>query len=193
MISWKRSLKRLNEEYETAKKKRQALDSLLDAGRISQSTHDMFSMEISEAITEVERQQKALVQKMRSKMVELEEQVKTLEILLANFEIQHVTGEVDDRVYQREINVLSMGLEVSKQELTTIKDAVDQLSSGNLIVEETATQPTAQGEEAPKEETKTVVECVEVSKTEEPKIVEELSEGQQPLEHAVEGEEKPAA
>ena len=183
----------MNEEYETAKKKRQALDSLLDAGRISQSTHDVFSMEISEAVTEIERQQRALVQKMRSKMVELEEQVKTLEILLANFEIQHVTGEVDDKVYQREINVLSMGLEVSKQELATIKDAVDQLSSGNLIVEEIATQPPAQSEETPKEETKTVVEYVEVSQTEEPKIVEELSEGQQPLEQTVESEEKPAA
>jgi len=86
-----------------------------------------------------------------------------------------------------------MGLEVSKQELATIKDAVDQLSSGNLIVEETATQPPAQSEETPKEETKTVVECVEVSQTEEPKIVEELSEGQQPLEQTVESEEKPAA
>jgi hypothetical protein len=125
----------LGEEYEVARKKKRALDTLLETGRISQSTHDLFSIEIAESMTDIERQQKAMTDKMNAKIVELEEQVKTLEILLANFEIQHVTGEVDDEVYQREISVLSMGLETSKDELDAMKNATEQLSRGNFLEE----------------------------------------------------------
>ena len=136
LISWKHSFRRLGEEYEVARKKKQALDTLLDTGRISQSTHDLFSVEIAESMTDIERQQKTMTDKMNAKIVELEEQVKTLEILLANFEIQHVTGEVDDEVYQREIAVLSVGLETSRNELDAMKDATDQLSRGNFFESE---------------------------------------------------------
>jgi hypothetical protein len=136
MISWKHSFEELNEEHEMTKKKKQALDNLLNTGRISQSTHELFSMEIAEAVTDIERRQKALLQKMNSKMVELEEQIKTLEILLTNFEVQHVIGEVDEETYQREINVLSMGLETSRLELDSIKEAADQLACGNVFTKQ---------------------------------------------------------
>ena len=68
LISWKHSFKRLNEENEMTKKKKQALDNLLNTGKISQSTYDLFNNEIDEAITEIERQEKALLEKMNSKM-----------------------------------------------------------------------------------------------------------------------------
>ncbi len=133
LISWKHSFKRLKEEYETAKKKKQALDNLLNAGRISQSTFDLFNKEINEAIVEIERQEKALLEKINSKMKELEERIKMLEMFFANFEIQHVTGEVDEEVYQREIALLSMGLETAKHELDAIREAANQLSSAAQI------------------------------------------------------------
>jgi hypothetical protein len=136
MISWKRSLWTLNEEYEVARKKKQALDNLLSTGRISQSTHDMFDMEIAEAIDEIENRQKTLLQKMNVKIAQLGDQVKTLEILLADFEIEHITGEIDEETYQREINVLSMGLETSRLELNSIKEAADQLASGGIFVKQ---------------------------------------------------------
>ncbi|MEM3536393.1 MAG: CdvA-like protein [Candidatus Bathyarchaeia archaeon] len=133
MISWKHSFKRLNEEFEMAKKKRQALENLLNSGRISQSTYEVFNSEIASAISEIERQQRDLLEKMNSKMRELEEQIKTLEMLFANFEIQHVAGEVEEEVYQHEISLLSTGLEAARRELETVKEAVNQLSSSMQI------------------------------------------------------------
>jgi len=133
LISWKHSFKRLSEEYEMSKKKKQALDNLLNTGRISQPTYDLFSKEVDEAIAEIERQHKALLEKMDSKMKELEGQIKTLEIILANFEIQHVSGEVDEEVYQREISLLSVGVETARHELDAIREAMNQLSSGIQI------------------------------------------------------------
>ena len=134
MISWKQSFRRLNEEFEVARKKKQALDGLLSRGRISQATYDVFSREIDEAIGEIERQQQALQEKMTAKADEIEGQIRTLETLLANFEIQHVTGEVDDDVYERQVDLLTVGLENARQELDMVKDAASQLSMGNVTV-----------------------------------------------------------
>jgi hypothetical protein len=169
LISWKHSFKKLNEENEMAKKKKQALDNLLNTGRISQSTYDLFNNEMDEAIAEIERQQKALLEKMNSKMEELEEQIKTLEMLLANFEIQHVTGEVDEEVYQREIGVLSMGIETAKQELDTVREAVNQLSSGMQISStEVVVEQKMEPQSAETEVSEPKVEVVEEKLSESP-------------------------
>ena len=127
VISWKHSFNRLSEEYEIAKKKQQALDGLYEKGRISQSTHDSYNNEIATTIAEIEKQQQDLVSKMAMKTAELENQIKTLEMLLTNYEIQHVTGEIDDSTYTQEINLFNNGLETAKHELQTIQDAMNQL------------------------------------------------------------------
>ena len=169
LISWKHSFRKLNEENEMAKKKKQALDNLLNTGRISQPTYDLFNSEIDEAIAEIERQQKALLEKMNFKMEELEAQIKTLEMLLANFEIQHVTGEVDEEVYQREIGVLSMGIETAKHELDGVREAVNQLSSGMQILStEVAVEQKIEPQSAENEVSQPKVEVVEEKLPESP-------------------------
>lgn len=142
LISWKHSFERINEEYEIVKRKKQALDNLLNNGKISQSTYDSFNQEMNNAVAEIERQQKALLEKMNSKVNELEQQVKILEILLANFEIQHATGEIDEEIYQRKTELLSMGLEAARQELDVNKEAVNQFSGDIQITEAIVPPPT---------------------------------------------------
>ena len=127
LISWKNSFNRLNEEYEIAHKKKRALDNLFEKGRISQSTRDSFDSEIAVAIAEIEKQQQELVKKMQQKTGELENQIKTLEMLLANYEIQHVAGEIDENTYELEINLLSSGFETAKHELENLREAANQL------------------------------------------------------------------
>jgi len=128
LISWKHSFNRLDEEFQIANKKKQALSSLLDSGKISQPTYDLFNTEINQAITEIERQQRALLEKMNNKTMELADQIKTLEMLLANYEIQHVTDEIDEETYQRENELLTVGLETARHELNTLKEAMKQLA-----------------------------------------------------------------
>lgn len=171
MISWKHSFRRLNEEYEIAKKKKQALDNLLENGRISQSTHEMFDKEIGDAIAEIERRRKDLLEKMNSKIKELESQIKTLEVLVANYEIQHVTGEVEEDVYQREINLLSVGLDNARKELDAMKEALNQLS-GNVQIPTADVAP--QQEIKPQlEEAKIEVEAVEIKDADSPQTPQE--------------------
>ena len=68
LISWKYTFKRLNEEYEIAKKKQQALDNLYATGKISQSTRDSFNIEINAAIVAIEKQQKELAEGMQRRL-----------------------------------------------------------------------------------------------------------------------------
>ena len=140
LISWKHSFERINEEYEIVKRKKQALDDLLSTEKISQSTYDSFNQEMNDAVAEIEKQQKALLEKMNSKVNDLEQQVKILETLLANFEIKHVTGEIDEEIYQRKTELLSIGLETARQELDVTKESVNQFS-GDIQITEAITPP----------------------------------------------------
>ena len=143
LISWKYTFKRLNEEYEIANKKKQALDKLFESGKISQSTRDSFTNDINAAIVQIEKQQKELIENMQLKTQELENQIKTLEILLANYEIQHVVGEIDEQIYQQEINLLTTGLETTRNELNVIKQSANQLCSPPSIQAPAAPEPVA--------------------------------------------------
>jgi hypothetical protein len=122
-------LSRLKEEYELTKKKKEALGDLLNARKISQSTYSLFKREIDDAVEEIEGQRKALLEKMASKAMELEERIRALEIILANFEIQHVAGEVDDDAYRRETALICTGLETARKELDSVENWMNRLSS----------------------------------------------------------------
>jgi hypothetical protein len=147
VISWKYTFKKLNEEYEIANKKKQALENLYQTGKISQATKDSFAGDIESAIVEIEKQRKDLAERMQGKTQELEGQIKTLEMLLANYEIQHVIGEIEDEIYTREINLLSNTLEATRHELSIIKDASNQLCPEEISVQ-TPEAPTVAAEVA---------------------------------------------
>ncbi|MGB9684293.1 MAG: CdvA-like protein [Candidatus Bathyarchaeales archaeon] len=189
MISWKRSFERLSEEHGAVLKKKQALNSLFNSGKISQSTFDLFDKEMDEALAEIEAQKKALVDKMAAKMKEVEEQIRILERLLANFEIQHVSGEVEEETYQREISLLSTGLETARQELNAIKEAMDKLTGSPQTEESAAPQPTVEAENIESTDVgKLEVETVEPQTEAEPQALAENPPETQLPETKAEGE-----
>jgi len=126
LISWKHSFNRLNEEFEMVQKKKQALDNLYETGRISQSTHDSFNNDIDIVLKEIEKQQDALLNKMQKTTKELDDQIMILETLLANYEIQHAVGEIEEDNYQNEIHILNTGLDSAKRELEKVKEALGE-------------------------------------------------------------------
>ncbi|MEE8632423.1 MAG: CdvA-like protein [Candidatus Bathyarchaeia archaeon] len=127
MISWKYSLEKIIGELELAQKKKDALEKLLNEEKVSQPTYDSFTRQIDTGIAEIEERQTLLVQKMRNKIKEMEEQMRLLEVLLVNSEIRRVSGEIEEETYSRENTVLSLGLDTTKGELVKIKDAITSL------------------------------------------------------------------
>lgn len=147
MISWEYSFEKISKDLELAKKKKQALDDLFGTGKISQFTYDSFNKGLTDTIAEIETHRKALAEKMTSKIAELEQQVNTLEMFLANAEILYAAGEIDDELHTRESNAFTQGLEATKQELEVIKEVVANLMPEKMEL----TLPPAPGEivEAP--------------------------------------------
>lgn len=173
----------IRKELETTKRKKQALDNLFSAGKISQATYDYIAKDLDEAINEVESRQKILTDKLTSKIGELEEQTSALEMFLANLEIGHATGEFSDELYQREGGYLSLGLENAKRELTNIRDTL--LS---IIPEEVTPAPTPEPSEAVEAETE-----AEAEKTEEAPTEEEVAVPEEGVSEAPSEEEAPVA
>lgn len=179
LFSWKRSFEKISSEYETVLKKRQALNNLYSSGKISQSTFELFSREMDEALKEIEKQKNVLLERMAAKVKEVEEQIKVLERLLANYEIQHVGGEISEEEYQQEITLLSLGLENARKELNTIKETMDCLAGIPKTAEALTVQPTIKPEAVAETNVGPVeVETVEV-KEETQRLTENATETQQ--------------
>lgn len=127
VISWKYSLERLDKELELTNKKKQALENLFSTGKISQGSYENLNTELTGVVIDIENRRKTLVDKITSKINDLEQQTAMLEKLFAESEIRQAAGEADDESYAHESNVLTLGLEATKQQLAEIKMAVDKL------------------------------------------------------------------
>ncbi len=126
LISWKRSYETVSSELELVNRKKQALDGLLNTGRISQSTYDYLNKDISEALKAIEQNFKALMEKMTSRASELENQLKSLEIFLADLEIHYAAGEIEEEAHGHQADAISLGLEATKKELGTLKELLSR-------------------------------------------------------------------
>lgn len=159
MISWKYSFEAAVKELEMVRRKKQALDSLFNTGKISASTYEHLNKEITNAITAIEADQKALTEKMTLRAGELENQIKSLEMFLANLEIHHATGELDEEAYKHQSDAITLGLETTKQELNAIKEALVKLIPEAPAPTEEQIEPQETPTEAPIEEAQETVEA----------------------------------
>lgn len=125
---WKYIYELASKDLELLRKKKQALDDLLSANKISKLTYEHLNREISEALADVEKYLDTVICKMKSRIEDLEKQINILEIFLANVEILHVTGEIDDETYEKQSKALSMGLESMRNEVNEIRRALEKVT-----------------------------------------------------------------
>ncbi|RLI36923.1 hypothetical protein DRO55_02505 [Candidatus Bathyarchaeota archaeon] len=163
MSSWRYSFELVSKELELAKKKKKALDDLYTTGRISESTYKYIERELTEAIIDLEAHLKSLVEKMTARAEELEKQIRSLEIFLANLEIHYAAGDIDEESYRNQNNAITLGLEATKQELESIRNSLGKVKPEEKVeapkpevVEEKPTkekveEPTEVAPEAPSE------------------------------------------
>lgn len=122
---WKHIFELTAKELDLIRKKKQVLNDLLSSGKISQATYTHLSSEIEETLNAMERYHESIIGKMRCRAQELEKQIGVLEIFLANAELLHVAGEIDEETYHKQIGAVNAGLEAAKQELNEIKSILE--------------------------------------------------------------------
>ena len=143
LSSWRYSFEAINRELELAKKKKQALDELLATGKISQPTYETLDKELSEALSDLESYQKSLIEKMKTRASNLEKQINILELFLANLEIHHAAGEIDDESYNRQNQAITLGLEATKEELKEINRLLTTVTPAEKPLETPEVRPEA--------------------------------------------------
>ena len=164
---WKHIFELTAKELDLIRKKKQVLNDLLSSGKISQATYEHLSAEIEETLDSMERYHESIVSKMRSRAQELEKQIGVLEIFLANTELLHVTGEIDEETYQKQIGAINVGLEAAKQELNEIRSVLEGKP------ESEATQVTVAEPSVSEEVVEESVSTAEVSEVSQEPVVEE--------------------
>ncbi len=120
----KSSSEMITKKLETVRRKKGALDDLFNEGKISQMTYEYISKDLDDAVNEIEGHQKVLADRITSKISELEEQTRTLEMFLADLALGHAVGEITDDMYQSEGRSLALGLENAKRELSNLRDTL---------------------------------------------------------------------
>jgi len=147
LSSWKYSFELVLRELDLAKKRKKALDDLYNAGRISQSTYEHIERELTEVMIDLEAHMGTLAEKMNARIKDLENQMRALEVFLANLEIHYAAGEIDEETYNSQSKAITLGLEATKQELENIKVSLSKIAPEAKAEEKPAEAP----EEAPAE------------------------------------------
>lgn len=175
-----KSFEIVNQELDLTKRKKQALDDLLASERISQPTYEHLEKGLMETIVDLETQQKSLADKMTGWADELEEQIQLLELLLANLEIHHATGEIDDDAYDKQNRAIVLGLDATKQDLVDMRNILSKTVSETVPTPSVPTTP--ETEEEPEQIAEPEVEDTSVSEFEEQTedVVEEIVESEIP-------------
>lgn len=168
-----KSFEIVSQELDLTKRKKQALDDLLASTRISQPTYEHLEKGLTETILDLEAQQRSLGDKMTGWADELGEQIQLLELLLANLEIHHATGEIDDDAYDKQNRAILLGIEATKQDLVDIRNILSK------TVPETVETPSAPTTPETTEEPELIAEAeaedTSVSEVEE-QVEEEVEE-----------------
>lgn len=147
---WKNSYEMANRELELVTKKRQALDELLATDRISQSTFETLERELTDAFSGLESYHKSLIEKIKARTGDLERQINTLELFLANLEIHHAAGEIDNESYNRQSQAITLGLGATKEELNEIRSLLATVAPAEEAREAAEVEPAVSVEaEAP--------------------------------------------
>ena len=160
-----KSFEIVSQELDLTKRKKQALDDLLASTRISQPTYEHLEKGLTETILDLEAQQRSLGDKMTGWADELGEQIQLLELLLANLEIHHATGEIDDDAYDKQNRAILLGIEATKQDLVDIRNILSKTVSETVPTPSAPTTP--ETTEEPEQIAEAEAEDTSVSEVEE--------------------------
>jgi len=118
----------VTQELDLTRRKKQALDDLLEKRRVSQLTYEHLGKTLTARLLELEVHQRSLADKMNGRADELDEQIGLFELALAYLEIRHVGGEIGEEVYNRNKQTVVLGLDATKSELGLIKNSLTKIS-----------------------------------------------------------------
>jgi len=139
---WKVDSEGLRREAEVSKRRMSALENLYSAGKVSARTYQELSEEYRKVLRSQEDDRQRLIYMLDNRNDELSRQIALLERLLADSEVQHITGELSENASKIAASSLKSGIDRALQEKREVEMDLEALQLLDAVVEPNP-QPTA--------------------------------------------------
>jgi len=160
---WKVDNEELRREAEVSKRRMSALENLYSGGKVSARTYQELSEEYRKVLKSQEEERQRLIDLLEERNGELSRQIALLERLLADTEVQHITGELSENAFKIAASSLKSGIDRALQEKREVEIDFEALQLLDATVEpnpQPATVQELEVQQSPLVQKQPVVEAV---------------------------------
>jgi len=125
---WKVNAEKFQRGLTHTEKRIDALDQLYSSGRISEQTYENMKNSYESMVGQRNNAQENLLSQLKNRSTELVNESNVLEEFLANIEVQHLTGELDEEAYSLAIGSLKLAYNRMIAEKNDIDSAIDEVT-----------------------------------------------------------------
>ncbi len=133
---WEFEANNLKQQYDLISRRTRALDELYRNGSLDKAIYEELRSQHISTIDELEEQKQILIESLRTRGEKLENQIRELEIFLANCKMQHSSGEIDSNSYDLSYEAVDNGFKKVLSEKSYLKEIENFLNEVNVQIYE---------------------------------------------------------
>lgn len=142
MFSWESDFEEAVKTINIYRKKIQTIKTMRETGKISDKTADFLQKEFESYLKTIEARKQALLEKLETRMNEVQQQMEVIEKLIANNEIRYSAQEVTEERYNKIATALNYAFEETKNELESLREAISILEKLPDLMSQSESGPT---------------------------------------------------
>jgi chromosome segregation ATPase len=128
MFSWESDFEDAVKTISVYSRKLQALRSLMESRGISGRTAGFLQKELENYVKAIEARRQTLMERLETRLREVQQQVEVFEKLVAENEIKHSAREIAEDKYTKIAAALNNALEESRNEYESLREAITILA-----------------------------------------------------------------
>ncbi|MBS7645216.1 MAG: CdvA-like protein [Candidatus Bathyarchaeia archaeon] len=132
---WELEAESLKKQFDLIIRRIKALDELRRNGDIDEAIYEELRRQHSSSVEELKEQREVLLESLNERMRKLDNQIKELEIFLANSKMQHTSGEINDQAYKTAYEAVNNGLNRAISEKNHLRELTEFLKNAEFTIQ----------------------------------------------------------
>ncbi|MEM2344016.1 MAG: CdvA-like protein [Thermoproteota archaeon] len=128
MFSWESDFEEAVKTINIYSKKIQTLKTLRESGKISEKTAEFLQKEFDNYVKTIEARKQTVLEKLETRLKEVQQQMEVIEKLIANNEIRFSAQEISEDRYTKIATALNYALEETRNEYESLREAISILT-----------------------------------------------------------------
>ncbi|MBO3769655.1 MAG: CdvA-like protein [Candidatus Brockarchaeota archaeon] len=128
MFSWESDFEEAVKTINIYSKKIQTLKTLRESGKISEKTAEFLQKEFDNYVKTIEARKQTVLEKLETRLKEVQQQMEIIEKLIANNEIRFSAQEISEDRYTKIATALNYALEETRNEYESLREAISILT-----------------------------------------------------------------